>query len=163
MEALVTPALVLDLDIAERNIHRMAEAMAAMPASLRPHIKVHKSPQLARVGSRPARRDCHAPPCGGAGLAVAGLDDLFVVNTVTTPAKLAALAALARVRRVLLAVDDLLAARMLNDAARTAESTVGVVGTRWIPACTAPVSCPRTPHSSSPAVWRRCAASGSTG
>ena len=48
VEALVTPALVLDLDVAQRNITRMGQAMAGLPATLRPHIKVHKSPDLAR-------------------------------------------------------------------------------------------------------------------
>jgi D-serine deaminase-like pyridoxal phosphate-dependent protein len=128
IEALVTPALVLDLDIAERNISRMAEAMAGMPATLRPHIKVHKSPQLAQrqVAAGALGLSC-ATVWEALVLAAAGLDDLFVVNTVTTPAKLAVLARLARERRVLLAVDDLAAARLLDGAARAAGSTVGVM------------------------------------
>jgi D-serine deaminase-like pyridoxal phosphate-dependent protein len=128
IEELVTPALVLDLDIAERNIGRMGEAMGGMPASLRPHIKVHKSPQLAQrqVAAGAMGLSC-ATVWEALVLAAAGLDDLFVVNTVTTPAKLAALAELARERRVLLAVDDLAAARLLADAAGAAGTTVGVV------------------------------------
>ncbi|MEX2546597.1 MAG: alanine racemase [Chloroflexota bacterium] len=44
-----TPCLVIDLDIVERNAHRMAEAVAARGISLRPHVKTHKSVALARM------------------------------------------------------------------------------------------------------------------
>ena len=43
---LVTPALILDLPAARRNITKMAERMRDVPADLRPHAKVHKSPSL---------------------------------------------------------------------------------------------------------------------
>ncbi len=125
---LVTPALVLDIDLAERNIARMAAAMADLPASLRPHIKVHKSPQLAQrqVEAGAIGLSC-ATVWEALILAGAGLDDLFLVNTVTTPAKLELLAALGRERRVMVAVDDIDAARSLDEAADRAGSTLGVV------------------------------------
>jgi D-serine deaminase-like pyridoxal phosphate-dependent protein len=125
---LITPALVLDLDIATRNIARMGAAMAAKPAALRPHIKVHKSPQLAQ---RQMDAGAIGLSCATVWemliLAAAGLDDLFLVNTLTTPAKLEILALLGRERRVLVAVDDILAARLLDDAAGAAGSVLGVV------------------------------------
>ncbi|HKV66997.1 MAG TPA: alanine racemase, partial [Gaiellales bacterium] len=43
-----TPALVLDLDVADANIRRMAQLAAANRCNLRPHAKAHKSPELAR-------------------------------------------------------------------------------------------------------------------
>ncbi len=128
VDELVTPALVLDLDIAERNIARMGAAMASLPADLRPHIKVHKSPELAR---RQLEAGAIGLSCATVWealiLAAAGFDDLFVVNTVTVPAKLRALALLARERRVIVAVDDLGAARQLDDAARAAGSVLQVM------------------------------------
>src|SRR5512132_1247354 len=48
-DELVTPALVLDLPAARRNIAQMAEQLRELPAEIRPHIKVHKSPDLARL------------------------------------------------------------------------------------------------------------------
>ncbi|HVM29681.1 MAG TPA: alanine racemase [Candidatus Limnocylindrales bacterium] len=48
-KGLDTPCLVIDLDIAEANARRMAEAMAARGVALRPHIKTHKSVALARL------------------------------------------------------------------------------------------------------------------
>jgi D-serine deaminase-like pyridoxal phosphate-dependent protein len=44
-----TPALVIDLDIVERNARRMAEAVAGRGIALRPHTKTHKSVKLART------------------------------------------------------------------------------------------------------------------
>src|SRR5439155_462133 len=74
-------------------------------ATIRPHYKTHKSPDL-------ARRQLQAGAGGlsmatvweAAVLAAAGMDDLFVVNTVSHPAKLRTLAELARDHRILVAV-----------------------------------------------------------
>src|SRR5437764_902776 len=45
---LPTPALLLDLDRFERNIHRMASFVADAGKKLRPHSKTHKCPEIAR-------------------------------------------------------------------------------------------------------------------
>src|SRR2546429_7520648 len=48
-DELITPALVLDVDAAQRNIDRMASELKQMgAATIRPHYKTHKSPDLAR-------------------------------------------------------------------------------------------------------------------
>ncbi|HKI04752.1 MAG TPA: alanine racemase [Thermoanaerobaculia bacterium] len=44
---LPTPALLLDLDVLERNLHRMSERAAGFGVAMRPHIKTHKSPEVA--------------------------------------------------------------------------------------------------------------------
>lgn len=44
---LTTPALVVDLDVLERNIARMAQAATAGSFALRPHAKTHKSLPIA--------------------------------------------------------------------------------------------------------------------
>lgn len=128
-EELTTPALVLDIDAAQRNIDHMASALAALGnATIRPHYKTHKSPEL-------ARRQLAAGAAGlstatvweAAVLASAGLDDLFVVNTVSHPAKMALLAELARDHRILVAVDEAPNAAALSAAAARAGSTLGVM------------------------------------
>jgi len=43
-----TPALVIDLDIMERNLCRVAEYCKANDLRLRPHTKTHKSPRIGR-------------------------------------------------------------------------------------------------------------------
>jgi D-serine deaminase-like pyridoxal phosphate-dependent protein len=43
-----TPALLLDLDVVERNLAHMAERARRLGVSLRPHIKTHKCVELGR-------------------------------------------------------------------------------------------------------------------
>ena len=128
VEAVTTPALLLDLPAARRNIARMAEGMAGLPAALRPHVKGHKSPDLARLQAEAGAQGFSTATVWEAViLAEAGFDDLFVVNTVAGAAKIARLVDLARERRVLVAVDDLENARDLSRAATQAGSTLGVL------------------------------------
>ena len=47
VEELDTPALLLDLAAFERNVARMAAFFADKPATIRPHSKTHKCPQIA--------------------------------------------------------------------------------------------------------------------
>lgn len=42
-----TPSVVIDRDVLDRNIERMAEVVAAKGLDLRPHVKTHKLPQIA--------------------------------------------------------------------------------------------------------------------
>ena len=127
-DELVTPALILDLPAAQRNIDTVAQRLRGLTAELRPHIKVHKSPQLARMQLE----------AGAIGLSVAtvweaivmagsGAGAVFVVNTVAGEEKLAALAALGRDAEVMLAIDDAVNAAAVAEAARAAGSTIGVV------------------------------------
>src|SRR5712691_13049246 len=47
-DELITPALVLDIDAAQRNIDHMASELRRMGSTtIRPHYKTHKSPDLA--------------------------------------------------------------------------------------------------------------------
>ncbi len=128
-DELITPALVLDIDAAQRNIDRMASELKQLgSATIRPHYKTHKSPEL-------ARRQVQAGAGGlsmatvweAAVLAGAGMDDLFVVNTVAHPAKIRMLAELARDHRILVAVDEVPNAAELSAAAVTAGSTLGIM------------------------------------
>ena len=128
-DELITPALVLDIDAAQRNIDHMASELKQMgAAAIRPHYKTHKNPDL-------ARRQLQAGAGGlsmatvweAAILAAAGMDDLFVVNTVAHPAKLRVLAELARDHRVLVAVDEAANAAAHSAAAVTAGATLGIM------------------------------------
>jgi D-serine deaminase-like pyridoxal phosphate-dependent protein len=127
-DEVVTPALVLDLPAAQRNITKMARSLRAMPAQLRPHIKVHKSPQLAQMQI----------DAGAIGLSTAtvweamvmvhsGIDSVFIVNTIAGRDKLAAVAALARHGEVMIATDSPDNAAELAAAATAAGSMIGVL------------------------------------
>jgi len=47
-----TPALLLHLDVVERNLTRMAERARRLGVRLRPHAKTHKCVELARLQAR---------------------------------------------------------------------------------------------------------------
>jgi D-serine deaminase-like pyridoxal phosphate-dependent protein len=124
----VTPALILDLPAARRNITRMGQRMRTFSADLRPHIKVHKSPELARL-----QMDAGAIGVSTATvwealvMAQSGIDGIFVVNTIAGREKLAALAALAREADVMVAVDEAENAAAIAAAARDAGTTLGLL------------------------------------
>src|SRR5436305_4542331 len=101
-----TPALVVDLDVMERNLQRVACYARDKGLRLRPHTKTHKSVLLGK---------CQLA-AGAAGLTVAkvsegevmlgaGPADLLIAYPVVGHAKLARLAGIARRTRVSVAVD----------------------------------------------------------
>src|SRR5882757_9505624 len=127
-EELITPALVLDVDAAQRNIDRMAAGVTQLGSTIRPHYKTHKSPELAwRQVRAGAGGLSMATVWEAVVLAAAGLDDLFVVNTVSHPERIRVLAGLAADHRVLVAVDDAANAAALSAAAVKAGATLGIM------------------------------------
>ena len=125
---LVTPALVLDLPAAKRNISRMGERIHALPAEIRPHIKVHKSPELARLQVEAGAIGLSTATVWEAVVLVeSGLDHILIVNTVAGPDKLRTAAQLARRADLLIAVDDLANIDQLSSAAVAAGSEIGVL------------------------------------
>ena len=116
-----TPALVLDLNIAERNIATMATVFKDSPIKLRPHAKTHKSPHLALMQIAAGAIGITVAKLGEAEvMAAAGVDNLLISSEIVGPAKVARLIGLARQCNVLTVVDDLGAARIIADAAESA-------------------------------------------
>jgi D-serine deaminase-like pyridoxal phosphate-dependent protein len=78
-EGLDTPALVIDLDVVERNATRLAGEMASRGIALRPHAKTHKSPELARIQLEHGARGLTVGNLGEAEVfAAAAFTDLFI-------------------------------------------------------------------------------------
>jgi D-threonine aldolase len=101
---LATPALVVDRSALEYNIAAMADALPG--ARCRPHVKAHKTTELAR---RQLEHGHHGFTCATPrevlGMARAGLgEDLLLANEVLDASRLASLAALDA--RVTVAVDS---------------------------------------------------------
>ena len=89
---LVTPALILDLEILRRNIALMAELMKTKPAKLRPHIKVHKSPDIARMQMQAGAIGIGTATIWEAiVIARTGVTDVFVINEVVGSEKILSL------------------------------------------------------------------------
>jgi D-serine deaminase-like pyridoxal phosphate-dependent protein len=78
-----TPALVIDLDVVERNAARVAGEVAAAGIALRPHVKTHKSLGLARIQLEAGARGLTVGNIGEAEVfAAAGFDDLLIAYPV---------------------------------------------------------------------------------
>jgi len=112
-----TPALVIDLDAFERNLKRMADAVAKAGVRLRPHAKTHKSPVIAlRQMALGAVGVCCQKVSEAEAMVLGGVPDVYVSNEVVGPRKLDRLAALARQARVMVAVDNEAAVAPLAEA-----------------------------------------------
>jgi D-serine deaminase-like pyridoxal phosphate-dependent protein len=124
----ITPALLLDIAAARRNVDRMADRMRELPASLRPHIKVHKSPELAQLQiDAGAIGVSTATVWEAAVMASSGVRSVLIANMVVGADKIAAVAALARNAEIIVAIDDVGNAAELAAAASRAGTSLGVV------------------------------------
>lgn len=123
-----TPALVIDAGALERNLRRMAEYFATGPCRLRPHVKAHKTPAIAR--RQLAAGSCTGLTCATVSEAEAVApfcDDLLLANEIIGAGRCDRVAALARDRRVTVAVDSVEGLEQLAGAARRAGVRVGVL------------------------------------
>lgn len=125
---LTTPALVLDIDVANRNIAAMAGWLAGQPARLRPHVKVHKVPQLAALQVRAgAVGVATATVWEARAMAAGGIEDVMIANEVFGAARISVLAGLAGRARLSVLVDDADNARDLASAAQRAGAELGML------------------------------------
>jgi len=125
---LVTPALILDLDVARRNIQFMAERLRGMKARLRPHIKVQKSAELARMQvDAGAIGVCTATVWEAIEMRQSGIADVLIANQVGGREKIRALAEAARRGGLTVAVDDAGNAQDLSNAGVAAGSKLDVL------------------------------------
>ena len=91
-----TPSVIIDLDILERNIAEMAALARGAGVALRPHIKTHKTPEIARLQLAAGAVGVTCAKLGEAeALADAGLTDFFLAFPIVTALKARRLAALA--------------------------------------------------------------------
>lgn len=128
-EGLVTPVLVVDADVLDRNIARMAEAARSGGFALRPHAKSHKCAEIAGRQLRAGARGLSVATLSEAeAFAAAGVDDLFVAYPLWLDAGKAR-----RVRRLAdkvalrVGADSVEAVRRLADAVRGSDRPVEVL------------------------------------
>lgn len=127
VDAIDTPALVVDLDAMERNLATMARFAAAHGMRLRPHAKMHKCAAIAKLQIAAGAVGVCVQKVGEAeALADAGIHDIFISNEVVSPTKLARLAALAGRIRLAVAVDSALGAERLATALKAAGTSAEV-------------------------------------
>jgi D-serine deaminase-like pyridoxal phosphate-dependent protein len=128
MPGQATPFAVVDLDIMERNLDRMARYFRDRPANLRPHFKHHKCTEIARMQIDAGAVGITCQTSDEVAAAVrAGIADVLMANVVADPARLASLARSAGLGRVTVAVDSGAAAGMASAAALHAGTELSVV------------------------------------
>ncbi|MDR2127733.1 MAG: DSD1 family PLP-dependent enzyme [Burkholderiaceae bacterium] len=122
VNAIETPALVIDADALNRNMQRMVEFATKHRIRLRPHAKAHKSGDIAHLQLQAGAVGICVQTVGEAeALAARGVNDIFISNQVLCPSKLRRVAALAnqmalRGGKLALAVDSALAVERLDKA-----------------------------------------------
>jgi len=127
-DELSTPALMIDLDALERNLDRMASSCRKQGVGLRPHVKTHKTPEVARMQLERGALGLTVAKVGEAEvMAEAGLDDILIAYPIVGAEKLRRLVTLARRRRISVALDSEAAAQELSQAASEQDSTIGVL------------------------------------
>lgn len=102
-----TPALIIDLDVFERNLQKMSAELKKLGVRLRAHSKTHKCPEIARRQIAAGAIGVCCQKVGEAEAMVAGgIADVFVTNQIWGASKLRRLAALAEKARIGVCVDD---------------------------------------------------------
>lgn len=105
-EAVDTPALLLDLDVLDRNLTRMADAARDAGVRLRPHAKSHKCPMIAlKQMALGAVGVCCQKVSEAEAMVEGGVPDVMVSYEVVGAPKVRRLAALARHARVAVIAD----------------------------------------------------------
>ncbi|HEY6509849.1 MAG TPA: alanine racemase, partial [Vicinamibacterales bacterium] len=128
VDDIVTPALIVDVPTLDRNLAAMARFFADGTCRLRPHVKAHKTPEIAR--RQLAAGSCVGLTCATVSEAetVEGLtSDILIANEVIGGSKWARMAALAGRVRLTAAVDSAVGIEGLARAAQAAGVTIGVL------------------------------------
>src|SRR6266542_4013732 len=123
-----TPALLVDLDVMERNLARAAAYAREHGLRMRPHTKTHKSPLVGRWQLESGAVGLTVAKVGEAEVMLdAAPEDMLVAYPVIGRSKLERLVEVARRTRVTVALDSAFAARQVADAARAGGVTIGVL------------------------------------
>jgi D-serine deaminase-like pyridoxal phosphate-dependent protein len=127
-----TPAVVVDLDVLERNLDRMAAYCAEHGLGLRPHTKTHKTLEVARMQLARGAHGLTVAKVGEAevmatAMAESGTSQILVAHPIVGEEKIRRLAALASGVDVLVALDSLDAAKGLARVAQEVGRTLGVL------------------------------------
>lgn len=123
-----TPALLIDLDGVEKNLGAMQKKADAAGALLRPHIKAHKIPELARTQIQMGAVGVTAAKVSEAEvMADAGIKDIFIANQIVTATKLKQLVALSKRANISVGLDSPAGAKILSDVFSAAKEKIDYV------------------------------------
>jgi D-serine deaminase-like pyridoxal phosphate-dependent protein len=125
---LPTPLALVDLDILERNVARMAKRARDAGVSLRPHAKTHKCPEIGRLQLAAGASGLSLAKVGEAEVfTAAGFDDVFIAYPTVGEDKGRRLLRLADRLRLAVGVDSLEGAQTLALPFRSAGRSLDVL------------------------------------
>ncbi len=128
LEALPTPALVLDAVLFEKNLQNMAELCAARGLALRPHIKSHKCPTIAHMQMRHgAIGICTATLGETEVMAYAGVDHILLTSEIVDAGSITRLVHLAQGRDIMVAIAQVSIVQSIAKAANELGVCVGII------------------------------------
>lgn len=119
LQTVNTPAVLVDLDIARRNIDRFQSYANAHGLKVRPHIKTHKLPAVAEMQLRAGAVGITCQKVSEAEAMVAGspeIRDVLITYNILGPEKLEHLASLARKVTLSVVADNETVIDSLSDA-----------------------------------------------
>jgi D-serine deaminase-like pyridoxal phosphate-dependent protein len=123
-----TPAVVIDLDVVERNIARVQALCEAAGVANRPHIKTHKSPVIASMQRDAGAQGITCQKIGEAEVMVdGGHDDILIAYNILGEEKLGRLGRLLARTKVTVAADNPTVVAGLPQAAAIAGRDLDVV------------------------------------
>jgi 3-hydroxy-D-aspartate aldolase len=123
-----TPALILELDVFERNLERIHKVVRGSGARVRPHAKTHKCVEIARRQlQQGAVGICCQKVSEAAVFVDAGVRDILITNEIVGASKLERLAQLARRARIGVCVDNAENVNQLSVAAEAANVVIDVL------------------------------------
>lgn len=122
-----TPAILVDVDLLDRNIERMAELAKRASVRLRPHIKTHKNPVIARMQVQAGASGVTCATLKEAEtMADGGIGNILIAFPLVGEAKLQRLAALLLRAEVSVALDSVVAAAGIAAVGRRTGRTVPI-------------------------------------
>jgi D-serine deaminase-like pyridoxal phosphate-dependent protein len=128
IEDLDTPAVVVDLDVLEHNVRRMAEHARASGVRLRPHAKTHKIPELGRLQLASGAAGISLAKVGEAEVfAAAGFADVFLAYPVVGAEKGRRLLALSDHVRLAIGADSAEGVASVGEVFRAAGRRIDVL------------------------------------
>lgn len=119
-DSIDTPALLLDLDVMERNLSTMAAYFSQVDANLRPHVKLHRAtPVLAHMQLEAGAVGVTCAKLAEAEImAASGIKDILIANEIVGERKIRRLVNLAAYTDVMVAVDSFENVEELSQAAQ---------------------------------------------
>ncbi|HUD59802.1 MAG TPA: DSD1 family PLP-dependent enzyme [Acetobacteraceae bacterium] len=123
-----TPALLVDLDVMEANIRRVAETCRAHGVGWRPHTKGQKTPEIIHKELAAGAIGVTCAKLGEAEvLATIGIRDILIANQIVGPAKMRRLLELTAIADPIVAVDNVMHVTELGAAMESTGRTLRIV------------------------------------